>query len=342
VRLRVLSLSTTHPEDWGRRFQEMSAEAGEMYARVLRRYNELLLRVANGELQPEAVQREFREYLQEQSVTSTRELIELTVGLLAGLLHIEAKYREALLDGLLPPDGPIPPPPPASSIDLTNWFQVLSKYAAEQSARGIARQQQLVERIASRQITSEQMQQQGQRYLASNAPRFLGEVMDLGLTYVSELQRSSSKLAEGLYDHVLGPAAESFAPERPLIADLRGPSGSVVTTEIVVENGRADAANVSCLLSEFSPRAGGRSFLGGAEITPARFTLAPGESRDVVLSVPLDRNLFTPGVDYFGLLRISGARDQDMVVQHNAHAEPLPPEPAKPPAKKKKRASASA
>lgn len=308
-----------------------------MYARVLRRYYELLQRVANGELQPDAVQKDFREYLQEQATPSTRKLVEVTVGLLAGLLYVEAKYREALLEGLLPPNGPIPPPPSPSSIDLTNWFQTLSKYAAEQSARGIARQQQLVERITSREVTAEQIQEQGRRYVESNAPRFLGEVMELGLTFVNRLQRSSTAFTEGLYERVLGPDPESHStPEPPLIADLRGPSGSVVTARIVVENTRTDPAHRVCVVSEFSPRGGGDSFASGTEITPARFTLAPGESREVTLSLPLDRAFFTPGIDYFGLLRISGPGDRDVVVQLIAHAErPEPESPKKPPKRKR-------
>lgn len=326
--MRVLSLSSpvTQPAEWGRRFQELAADAGQMASRTLRRYDELLRLVAAGELLPEEVQKQSREYLQEQSATSSRELVELSVGLLAGLLYVEAKYREALLDGLLPSDGPLPPPPPPSSIDLTSWFQTLAKYAAEQSARGLARHQQVVERVASGEITPGQIEEQGRRYLQSHAPQFLGEVMDLGLTFVSRLQQSSTNLAEGLYDHLLGSELDrSPEPEPPLLADLRGPSGATVTTEIVVENTRSEAADVVCRVSDFTARLGGRSFASGAQAVPARFTVAPGEVRSVTLSLPLDRALFTPGADYFAVLRISGAGEQEMIVQLIAHPEPQEP-----------------
>ena len=45
--------SVTQPADWGVRFQELAADAGQIYARTLRRYNELLDRVARKELTPE-------------------------------------------------------------------------------------------------------------------------------------------------------------------------------------------------------------------------------------------------------------------------------------------------
>jgi hypothetical protein len=338
----LLSARVSDPAEWGRRFQELATDAGQMYARVLRRYNELLTRVAAGELKPDHVQAQFRDYLQEQAMSSTREIVELSVGLLAGLLHIEGKYREALLEGLLPPDGPLPPPPSPSSLDLTNWFQTLSKYATEQSARGMTRHQQLVERVAAGEITPAAMEEQGRRFLQSESPRFLGEVMDLGLTFVARLQRSSTSFAEGLYDRILG-ADESSAPEPPLVLELRGRTGSIVTAALVVENSRSEAASVVCRVSEFASRTREQSFISGATATPTRFTLAPGESREVRLNLPLDRTMFTPGHDYFAILLISGAADREIVVHLIAHAEVAPepppePSPVPPPPVRKKKA----
>jgi hypothetical protein len=310
------------PAEWGLRFQELAADAGQMYARVLRRYNEVLDRVARRELQPADIQKQFQDYLQEQAATSTRELVELSVGLLAGLLYVEAKYREALLEGLLPPDAPLPPPPSPSSIDITNWFQTLAEYATEQNARGMSRLQMLVERVSAGEIPPSKVQDQGRRFLEQHAPEFLSEVMDLGLTYVGQLQRSSTNFAEGLYDCVLGPDTErSPSPEPPICVDLRGPAGSVLSAAIVVENTRLDSAEVVCRGSDFAPRAGGQSFRSGLEVVPARFTLAPREQRDVILRLPIDPSLFAPGADYVASLQISGAGEHERIVQLFARAE---------------------
>ncbi len=311
---------TTQSDAWSRRFAELSADAGRTYGRSLRRYNELLQRVASGALEPERVQSEFRAYLQEESPTSTRALVEASVGLLAGLLHVEAMHRESLLDGLLPPDGPVPPPPDPSSVDVTTWFQALSKYASEQSARGIARHQRLVERIGAGEITAKQVQEHSQRYLDAQAPKFIDEVVTLGMTFASRMQESSTSLADGLYDRLLGPDPETLAPRAPpLIVDLRGASGSSVTAEIVIENSRAEAATVACHLSDFISREHAAVAIG--DVVPSRFTLAAGESRDVVVTVPLDEARFAPNVDYFALLRVAGAGEHEMVVQLIARAE---------------------
>jgi hypothetical protein len=312
----------TDPSDWGVRFQELSAEAGQTYARSLRRYNELLSRVARGELHPDDIQRQFRDYVQERSTTSTRELVELSVGLLAGLLHVEARYRDALLDGLLPPQGPPAPPPSPETIDLANWFQTLAKYAAEQSARSMARHQQLVDKVAAGEIQPGAVQEQGRRFLESHAPMFLGDVMALGLDFVGRLQQSSATLADGLYDRVLGPEGNGAArPEPPICVDLRGTSGSIPTASLVVENTRLQSAEVVCVASEFAPRSGGQRFRPALEIVPARFSLAPGEHRDVDIRLPLEPTRFAPGVDYVATLSIAGAGEHELLVRLLARAD---------------------
>jgi hypothetical protein len=312
----------TQPADWGLRFQELAAEAGQMYARTLRRYNELLDRVARGELRPDDIQRQLHEYFQERATASTRELVELSVGLLAGLLHVEARYRDGLLDGLLPAQGPPPPPPSPSAIDLTNWFQTLATYAAEQSARSMARHQQLVDRVAAGEIPPAVVQEQGRRFLEQHAPEFLGDVMALGLEFVGRLQRSSSSLAAGLYDRVLGPEGhESPRLEPPICVDLRGPSGSSPSATIVVENTRVQPADVLCSASPFASRSGSERFHPALEIVPARFSLAPGEHRDVDIRLTLDQARFAVGVDYVATLSIAGAGERELIVQLLARAE---------------------
>jgi len=342
----------TQPVDWGLRFQELTADAGQMYARTLRRYNELLDRVARGELQPDGIQRQFRDYFQERATDSTRELVELSVGLLAGLLHVEARYRDGLLDGLLPAQGPPPPPPTPSSIDLNTWFQTLATYAAEQSARSMARHQQLVDRVAAGEISPALVQEQGRRFLEQHAPEFLGDVMGLGLDFVGRLQRSSSTLADGLYDRVLGSDGhDAPRPEPPICVDLRGPSGSIPSATIVVENTRLQPAEVVCWVSEFAPRTGGTRFRPALEIIPARFPLAPGEHRDVDIRLPLEQARFASGVDYVATLSITGAGERELIVQLLARADTpvataapvktaaasTPPRPARKATKKRKR-----
>jgi len=286
-----------------------------MATRSLRRYQELLERVARHELMPDDIQRQFQAYLQDQATASTRELIELSVGLLAGLLYAEAKYREALLDGLLPPEVPLPPPPAPAGADVMEWFQALSTYATQQSGRAISRHQLLVDAVAKGEIPPAQMQEQGRRFLETHAPDLLNEVMQLGLGFVGQLQQTSATLTDGLYDRVLGKEAQASAvPDPPVYLDLTGPAGSIAEASLVVENTRAEAAAVVCRVSEFTARAFGRRFRAPIEISPAQVTLEPGEQREIALRLPLDASMFAPGADYVATLQINGAGEHDLLV----------------------------
>jgi hypothetical protein len=316
----------THADDWSQRFQQLTADAGRLYSRSLRRYNDLLARVAKGDLRPEDVQRQFRDYLQEQGATATRDMVELSVALLAGLLHAEARYRDALLDGLLPPEPGTPPPPEPTSADVATWFQALSAYASEQSARSMARYQRLIDAVASGQIPASLVQEHGRRFLEQQAPHLLGDVMTLGLDFTQRLQASSATLADGLYDRVLGSDSEEAGAddrEPPVCLDLRGRLGETASATFVVENTRSAPADVSCSVSAFGPRGGGSRFQPPLEMSPARFTLAPAAQQDVQVRLPLDPARFEPGSDYVATLVVSGASGRDIVVQLMARAEPV-------------------
>ena len=321
----------SQPADWGARVQRVTDDARDLYARALRRYDELLRRVSSGELPADEVQRQFRDYLQQQAPASTRTMVESSVALLAGLLHLEAQYRDALVDGLVPAEAPPPPPPDPSSIDPATWYQALSRYAAELGARAQARNQRLVERVATGQVSAADVQQQGRRYLEQAAPHLLGEVMALGVDFVEQVQRASAAVSDGLYDQLLGPEpGDAPAPEPPLCLDLQGPAGSTVSTTLVFENARAAPATVTCRVSDFTARAGGARFAAPLDISPDRLALAPGQRGEVGVRLTLATPPFTPGDDYAATLIVDGVGESPRVVQILARATPSPGRAATP------------
>ena len=312
-----------HAEDWSRRYQELTADVGRSYDRVLRRHRELLSRVADGSLDPAVVQSGVQSYMAQQAGGSTRELIEASVGLLAGLLYTEARYREVMLEGLLPPDEPIPPPPSPSSIDIGTWFQTLSSYGAVQSARSVKRQQELVERISSGELSVTELKRHGESFVTTQSPKFISEVVELGLAFARQMQRSSASMAEGLYDGVLGsdPEADDGA-DGMLVMELQGILGSTVESQVEVENAREVPADIECTLSPFVSRETGRGVSAGV-VDPARCVLTVGATREIAVRVLLDPEIFTPGVDYFGMLRVTGVGAREMIVQIVVRAREL-------------------
>lgn len=315
--------------DWGQRIQDLAAGAGQVYTRSLRRYNELLERVARGELRPEQVQQGLREYFQAHSAASTRDMVATSAGLLADLLHLEARYRDSLLDGLLPAEPPTPPPPSPAGVDPTQWFQALASYAAAQGSRSLARQQRLIDRVAAGEIPAAAVHEHGRRFLETQAPQFLSDVMALGLRFIEQLQGASASATDGLYDVILGPERPAESPRTdglapPVCLELRAAPGGVASASLVVENTRAAPAEVVCRVSEFVSRVGSAHVRPTVDISPSRFTLAPGEQRDVDLRLVLDRVQFATGTDYIATLLVSGTGERELVVHLLARAEAEP------------------
>jgi hypothetical protein len=323
--LQLNAAATSQSAAWGARYQTLTTETAQRYARILARYQELIDRVARGELSAPEVQAQLQRAVEDQASRATRDLVELSVELMSGLFYAEACYREALLDNLLPKAAPVPPPPAAAGLELTSWFQALAMYASQQSARAAGRQQTLIDRLASGELSASVVQEEGRRFVETEAPRFLDEVMNLGLSFVGRLQNSSVDLADALYDRVLGPeAVRETSPEPPITLELEGALGSELRAEIVVENAHPRETAVECRASEMAACTGGERFASGLVISPASFQLAPGAQRDVTLALPLDPARFAPSRDYVTSVHIAGAGERETVIELVVHTRPAP------------------
>ena len=73
-------------------------------------------------------------------------------------------------------------------------------------------------------------------------------------------------------------------------------------------------ADIECTLTPFVSRETGRGVSAGV-VDPARCVLTVGAMREIAVRVTLDPDVFTPGVDYFGMLRVAGVGEREMIVQ---------------------------
>ena len=301
--------------DWTMRLQQLAAKASQQYGRSMERYQELLELVAAGEIPPAAFREELPRVLREQTPALQR-TNELTVAFLAGLVRLNARYRDSFLDALVPsPEASasdeLPP------FDLTNWFQVLAGYAMEQNGRSMARYQTLVERIASGEITPSGMQDHARRFVERYGAEYVQELTDLGFEFLGRLQDVTYAMSDALYDRLMGrtPAAGTPAPGPPTRLRLQGPSGARVSASLIVENTRREPAEVVCHVSEFAPVGGGRAFRAPLEILPPRLVLGPGQQRELDMHLTLEPSSFEAGREYGATLWIRGHGEQDVQIE---------------------------
>ena len=106
-----------------------------------------------------------------------------------------------------------PPPDPVRRRSRQLVPDAIDVRGRAEHARGAALPG-LVELVAAGQVPAARVQEEGRRFAEQRSRQFLNEVMDLGLTFVGRLQRSSTTFAEGLYDRILGPDEEAV-PRRP-------------------------------------------------------------------------------------------------------------------------------
>lgn len=312
--------------DWAARLQQLTANATRAYSRSAERYQQLLERVARGDITPAAWQYEVPRVWQQQA-PALQQLSQLNVEFLADLIRLSSKYREGFLDALVPSGEHAPTEDGLPPFDATNWFQVLSGYASDQSRRSMERFQTLLERVARGEIAPADVQEHMQRFLDEQGPELVRDLVDLGFGFLGRVQNAGYAVSDALYDRLLGPeprGGSSPVPPSPRIT-LRGPQGTTVSVSLEIENTRAVAAEVSCTVSEFAPVHAGGSFRALLEVIPPRFVLTPGERRDVHLRLDLEPARFAVDREYVATLFIRGHGEQDLVVEISAGAT----EPAK-------------
>ena len=88
-------------DDWGTWFQQVNEYATAHGAATISAYQELLDRVAAGDIAPGQVQQTSARYLEQRSPEHLRQLMSLCFELLNGLNDVRTHYSEEFLEGML-------------------------------------------------------------------------------------------------------------------------------------------------------------------------------------------------------------------------------------------------
>ncbi len=305
-------------------FQEFMEKGRESYVRAFTRAQELLARVYRGELEPQALQVRLAPFLQDLGPEFSRQLGGLSFELFRGLSEVQARYAEDFMRGLLG-DGvaPAPSSPPPASADVKDWAQwnqALAGYALEQTKRAQSRYQQLLEKVANGEITPATIQEYSARFATDSGALLSRDSAELNTRFFEGLLRLNQQFTESLFDQLNNGSGQPDDPMESLYLDFVGSPGATVSASLIVENTRAESADVCCRISEFRDAdRKGSPFRAPLEVTPTDFRLRPGETRDVSLRLVLEPEVFVPGWNYSGTLLIN-KNGQGIVVALAARA----------------------
>jgi len=227
--------------------------------------------------------------------------------------------------------------------DLAGLIQELTARSVSEQARTLQRYRELVERVAAGQLDPETVRLQYDRLLAEQSAQFARDVATLGARYYEAVLELNGAYVERLFDRVAGAArvdpvdAVVDEPEEDLAEDdtpslaeltLEGTVGATVEATFLIENKRAEPADVIFLLSDFTSD-GSEPFRAALELDPPRFALPPYGERSVTLRLLLDKAQFAPGQTYRGALLIRGLDDLQLQLKIAVAEKPAAPKRAR-------------
>lgn len=138
---------------------------------------------------------------------------------------------------------------------------------------------------------------------AEEAVRYPADALGLAVDFAGALARKA-----GL-DLRASSATGAARPIQDL--EIAGPLGGTAIGEVLLANPHAQPVAVTFDVSGFTGP-GGETAPAPA-VTPAAFTLQPGQDRQVTVRANLDPEMFAPGCAYAALLTVAGF--DDMVVR---------------------------
>lgn len=307
--------------DRARVLQARTNEALDLYAGTLATAERLMSALAIQGTAPDDVARELLHYQQAAGPELLGDIADSGYRFLARSLLLAAEYGT---DGLLrlvpahrlPTVGPPPPPPvlpaPSDPAAWYAWFGIFAGWSVQHSTwaarvydviRGEVRDGALPPSTL-REATDSLVRERLVDYLQDCATLQV-ELLTDGLTAGQHMVRS---LLAALTD-------ESDAEDLTIV--VRGSAGSLVRTELALDNNRPDAAEVQCTTTSYP------GFVVTA--SPGHLSLNAGQSATLTVVVDLWETGASGEEVPAGLVTVAGAGFGQLVVHVRAIVTPAPP-----------------
>jgi hypothetical protein len=176
-------------------------------------------------------------------------------------------------------------------------------------------------------------------YVREVSPDYGQRLNNLSVRYYADLLALGNEFSSRFYERVLGGVGGTRAPNGakppPVPMELSGPVGGHAEGRFELVNERADAVDVSYLVS---PLRGpdGSVFRPIVSFTPTQAKALPSEVLSVTIRVVLEPDMFVPHRIYTGTVEIAGFPDTVLALSVWAAAvrEPEPRRTTKPGARK--------
>jgi hypothetical protein len=271
----------------------------------LKLYQDVMDRITGGNLPPTVFQDMLTSFVQARGALYTDQLAELSMRFFGGLVQVSTAYSNELAELVLPGSpAPAPLPPQYDPANPVKWYQELSYYTSQLSARAVEGYQTVLERVASGEVKPGRLQEVSSDYLERRLPEMLRRLSGLYFDLLNGLNDLRTNYEEEYLNGILA-MANRASQEAEFAMNLIAPLGESASASLSLANTRAEPAVIRYTVSDVRRADGvGPAFAPKIIFRPASLELQPGQEASVTLSLQLDEGDYEPQVLYVGVLQI--------------------------------------
>jgi hypothetical protein len=233
-----------------------------------------------------------------------------------------------------------------ASNDVARWIQEITRRAMSEQVHTWQRYSDFIQRIARGELDEQTVREEYMRFSREEGLRYARQLTSLSLNYYNQLVELSRAYNDQFFNTVFRPATQDGMDEdgeartvQSVEMGIRGVLGGEASGSFVLENKRAEKAEISFLVDEFTGGLEEKPFRPPLQIQPPRFQLGPREETVVLLRLPLLPELFAPGETYTTTIIVRGYEDMELLLKVRVDppedngglrikAEPTVPKPA--------------
>jgi len=170
----------TSSADWSSTYSNFLSRTSGQAAATLELYQQALIRVAEGKLEPTVFQTHFPRFIQANGTLYANRLSELGSRFLSRLVDLSSSYSRQGVESVAPNFGEPELVPPRFETDSPlRWFEQLAEYAGKLNNRALKAYREQLDQVAAGEKTPAQVQQNTVDYLSNRFPQLLQQTTEL-------------------------------------------------------------------------------------------------------------------------------------------------------------------
>ncbi len=234
----------TSSADWSTTYSNFLSRASGQAAATLELYQQALIRVSEGKLEPTVFQTHFPKFIQAHGSRYTSRLSEIGSHFLSRLVELSSSYSRQGAEPGAPNFGEPELVPPRFEADSPlRWFEQLGEYSGKLNNRALKAYREQLDQVAAGEKTPAQVQQNAVNQLSNRFPQFLQQITELYFDLLNGMNDVRANYQRDYFQSVLALAEK---PDRipPVVVQLTAPRGEVASASLSVANTSAEKCGV--------------------------------------------------------------------------------------------------